>query len=82
MCAVGSDREKFAANPHQQHRLFTDAAEQLGSVSKFVLRKAEGKIRTHGNSGCRCISSLSTVRARDGYIVSSARYVVDDNVCT
>jgi len=81
MGAVGSDREKFAANPHQQDRLFTDAAEQLGSVSKCVLRKAEAKIRATG-IGMSLHLTLSTVRGRDGYIVSSARYVVDDNVCT
>ena len=48
MGTVGSDREKFPANPHQQDRLFTDAAEQLGSVSKCVLRQAEAKIRATG----------------------------------
>ena len=68
MGAVGSDREKLAANPHQQDRLFTDAAEQLGSVSKCVLRKSEAKIRATG-IGMSLHLTLSTVRGRDGYIV-------------
>ena len=46
MRAVGSDRKKLAANPHQQHCFLTDMTKQLGSVCKCVLRNAEGKIGT------------------------------------
>jgi hypothetical protein len=56
MSAVSSDRDKFATNPHKQHWLVTDTAKQLGSVSKCVLRKAEGKIKTTGIGTTRHLS--------------------------
>jgi hypothetical protein len=48
MCAVNSDREKFAAAADQQDLLSTGMAEYLGTVRELVLRKAKGKIRTTG----------------------------------
>ena len=70
--ALSADRENVSAATHEQNRLLSDMADELGAVWQFGGEHSQRQIRTNG---CVCSSAISSSRQFFARVLRDARAI-------